>query len=153
MGWFSDDSDQANAYDQVVNAPHKAELSHELIAAAASYEVSSLSILLNVQVVNLFFRPRRLTRNTFLRMDNPQAMRRPKSSCKASSSYVSVSYLTIAGLRFLALSLTVSWRPRDSTTSTPRRRSTMVSLTSGPSFLPYVTITDTQQPKSRPLTA
>jgi len=40
MGWFSDDSDQANAYDQVVNAPHKAELSHELIAAAASYEAA-----------------------------------------------------------------------------------------------------------------
>ncbi|THV08519.1 hypothetical protein K435DRAFT_772000 [Dendrothele bispora CBS 962.96] len=40
MGWFSDDSDQAQAYDQVVNAPHKAELSHELIAAAASYEAA-----------------------------------------------------------------------------------------------------------------
>ncbi|KAH9913151.1 uncharacterized protein BXZ73DRAFT_55623 [Epithele typhae] len=39
MGWFSEDSDQAQAYDQVVNAPHKAELSHELLAAAASYEV------------------------------------------------------------------------------------------------------------------
>lgn len=41
MGWFSDDSDQAQAYDEVVNAPHKAQLSHELIAAAASYEVCS----------------------------------------------------------------------------------------------------------------
>ncbi|TEB35713.1 hypothetical protein FA13DRAFT_1788324 [Coprinellus micaceus] len=41
MGWFSDDSDQAQAYDQVVNAPHKAELSHELIAAAASYEAKN----------------------------------------------------------------------------------------------------------------
>ncbi|KDR70015.1 hypothetical protein GALMADRAFT_214784 [Galerina marginata CBS 339.88] len=40
MGWFSDDSDQAQAYDTVVNAPHKAELSHELIAAAASYEAA-----------------------------------------------------------------------------------------------------------------
>ncbi|OBZ70448.1 hypothetical protein A0H81_10041 [Grifola frondosa] len=40
MGWFSDDSDEAQAYDQVVNAPHKAELSHELIAAAASYEAA-----------------------------------------------------------------------------------------------------------------
>jgi len=38
MGWFSDDSDQAAAYDQVTNAPHKAEMSHELIAGAASYE-------------------------------------------------------------------------------------------------------------------
>ncbi|KAI0375649.1 hypothetical protein BV20DRAFT_933238 [Pilatotrama ljubarskyi] len=40
MGFFSHDSDEAQAYDQVVNAPHKAELSHELIAAAASYEAS-----------------------------------------------------------------------------------------------------------------
>ncbi|KAJ7046332.1 hypothetical protein C8F04DRAFT_939170 [Mycena alexandri] len=40
MGWFSDDSDQAQAYDQVTNAPHKAALSHELIAAAASYEAA-----------------------------------------------------------------------------------------------------------------
>ncbi|KIY49218.1 CipC-like protein [Fistulina hepatica ATCC 64428] len=40
MGFFSSDSDQAAAYDQVVNAPHKAQLSHELIAAAASYEAA-----------------------------------------------------------------------------------------------------------------
>jgi len=40
MGWFNDDSDQAQAYEQVTNAPHKAELSHELIAAAASYEAA-----------------------------------------------------------------------------------------------------------------
>ncbi|KAJ8698440.1 hypothetical protein PTI98_005148 [Pleurotus ostreatus] len=40
MGWFNDDSDEAQAYNQVVNAPHKAELSHELIAAAASYEAA-----------------------------------------------------------------------------------------------------------------
>lgn len=40
MGWFSNDSDQAAAYEQVINAPHKAQLSHELIAAAASYEAS-----------------------------------------------------------------------------------------------------------------
>ncbi|KAF9530872.1 CipC-like protein [Crepidotus variabilis] len=38
MGWFDDDSDQAAAYDEVMNAPHKSHLSHELIAAAASYE-------------------------------------------------------------------------------------------------------------------
>ncbi|KAG1901180.1 uncharacterized protein F5891DRAFT_1277848 [Suillus fuscotomentosus] len=30
--------DLANAHDQVVNAHHQAKLSHELIAAAASYE-------------------------------------------------------------------------------------------------------------------
>lgn len=40
MGWFGEDSDQAQAYDQVVNAPHKAEVSHELIAGAASYEAA-----------------------------------------------------------------------------------------------------------------
>ncbi|KAJ7752609.1 hypothetical protein B0H16DRAFT_1545921 [Mycena metata] len=40
MGWFSSDSDQAQAYEQVTNAPHKAALSHELIAAAASYEAA-----------------------------------------------------------------------------------------------------------------
>ncbi|TRM67529.1 hypothetical protein BD626DRAFT_533950 [Schizophyllum amplum] len=40
MGWFNDDSDQKQAYDQVQNAPHKAELSHELISAAASYEAA-----------------------------------------------------------------------------------------------------------------
>ncbi|KIP05799.1 hypothetical protein PHLGIDRAFT_19596 [Phlebiopsis gigantea 11061_1 CR5-6] len=40
MGWFDHDSDEAQAYNQVTNAPHKAELSHELIAAAASYEAA-----------------------------------------------------------------------------------------------------------------
>ncbi|KAJ7474393.1 hypothetical protein B0H11DRAFT_2035243 [Mycena galericulata] len=39
MGFFSHDSDEAQAYEQVTNAPHKAALSHELIAAAASFEV------------------------------------------------------------------------------------------------------------------
>ncbi|KAJ1707954.1 hypothetical protein F9C07_5825 [Aspergillus flavus] len=38
MGWFSDDSDQADAYNQVTHSPHKAELSHELLGAAAAYE-------------------------------------------------------------------------------------------------------------------
>ncbi|KAL9712365.1 hypothetical protein Ac2012v2_003602 [Leucoagaricus gongylophorus] len=40
MGWFSDESHQAQAYNQVQNAPHEAKLSHELIAAAASYEAA-----------------------------------------------------------------------------------------------------------------
>jgi len=40
MGWFDGDSDQSNAYDQVTKAPHKAELSHELLAGAAAYEAS-----------------------------------------------------------------------------------------------------------------
>ncbi|KAG6861585.1 hypothetical protein C0995_014492 [Termitomyces sp. Mi166 len=40
MRWFSDDSEQAQAYDQVMGASHSAKLSHELIAAAASYEAA-----------------------------------------------------------------------------------------------------------------
>ncbi|KAJ7665582.1 hypothetical protein B0H17DRAFT_1090643 [Mycena rosella] len=40
MGWFDHDSDEAQAHSEVVNAPHKAEISHELIAAAASYEAA-----------------------------------------------------------------------------------------------------------------
>ncbi|KAJ7046340.1 hypothetical protein C8F04DRAFT_1064011 [Mycena alexandri] len=40
MGWFSSDSDQSTAYDEVNAAPHKAALSHELIGAAAAYEAA-----------------------------------------------------------------------------------------------------------------
>ncbi|KAF5340512.1 hypothetical protein D9757_012255 [Collybiopsis confluens] len=40
MGFFSDDDDKAQAWNEVKNAPHKAQLSHELIAAAASYEAA-----------------------------------------------------------------------------------------------------------------
>ncbi|KAE9409003.1 putative phosphoglycerate mutase family protein [Gymnopus androsaceus JB14] len=40
MGFFHHESDQAQAYNEVTNAPHKAALSHELIAAAASYEAA-----------------------------------------------------------------------------------------------------------------
>ncbi|EJD53785.1 hypothetical protein AURDEDRAFT_133465 [Auricularia subglabra TFB-10046 SS5] len=42
MGWFSHDSDEAAAHAQVEGATgeHKAHLSHELIAAAASYEAA-----------------------------------------------------------------------------------------------------------------
>ncbi|KIY71469.1 hypothetical protein CYLTODRAFT_418864 [Cylindrobasidium torrendii FP15055 ss-10] len=40
MGFFSHDSDQAQAYEEVTNAPHKATFSHELIAGAASYEAA-----------------------------------------------------------------------------------------------------------------
>ncbi|KAE8163261.1 hypothetical protein BDV40DRAFT_299595 [Aspergillus tamarii] len=38
MGWFGDDSDEAQAWNEVINAPHKAELPHELIGTAAAYE-------------------------------------------------------------------------------------------------------------------
>eukprot|EP00918_Siedleckia_nematoides_P021752 GHVU01046869.1.p2 GENE.GHVU01046869.1~~GHVU01046869.1.p2 ORF type:complete len:122 (+),score=23.53 GHVU01046869.1:47-367(+) len=40
MGFFSSDSDQSAAWDEVNNAPHKAELSHELLGAAAAYEAA-----------------------------------------------------------------------------------------------------------------
>ncbi|KAF7342044.1 hypothetical protein MVEN_01791700 [Mycena venus] len=41
MGWFSHDSEEATAWN-TANAPetHKAKLTHELIAAAASYEAA-----------------------------------------------------------------------------------------------------------------
>jgi len=40
MGFFSHDSDEASAYDEVNSSPHKASLSHELLAGAASYEAA-----------------------------------------------------------------------------------------------------------------
>ncbi|KAI8712923.1 hypothetical protein NCS52_01392000 [Fusarium sp. LHS14.1] len=40
MGWFDNDSDQAQAYDQVVNRPHEAEWTHELLGGAAAFEAA-----------------------------------------------------------------------------------------------------------------
>ncbi|KAI0248608.1 hypothetical protein BJV78DRAFT_1234821 [Lactifluus subvellereus] len=40
MPWFGDDHEFAQAHGQVNNAPHKAQLSHELIASAAAYEAA-----------------------------------------------------------------------------------------------------------------
>ncbi|KAK2589894.1 hypothetical protein QQS21_012434 [Conoideocrella luteorostrata] len=40
MGWFDDDSDQAQAHDQLMNRPHEAKWSHELIGGAAAYEAA-----------------------------------------------------------------------------------------------------------------
>jgi len=40
MGWFSDDSPQADAYNQYQQTDNQASLSHELIAGAASYEAA-----------------------------------------------------------------------------------------------------------------
>ncbi|KAF8713123.1 hypothetical protein RHS03_00963, partial [Rhizoctonia solani] len=40
MGWFGDDSDQAQAYEQVTQRPHEASWSHELIAGAAAFEAA-----------------------------------------------------------------------------------------------------------------
>ncbi|KAF9223393.1 hypothetical protein BS17DRAFT_754420 [Gyrodon lividus] len=38
--WFTHDSDEAQAHAQVTDESHTAKLSHELIAAAASYEAA-----------------------------------------------------------------------------------------------------------------
>ncbi|KDQ54515.1 hypothetical protein JAAARDRAFT_160537 [Jaapia argillacea MUCL 33604] len=38
--WFTSNSQEAQAYEQVNSSPHKSHLSHELIAAAASYEAA-----------------------------------------------------------------------------------------------------------------
>ncbi|PPQ96113.1 hypothetical protein CVT26_004747 [Gymnopilus dilepis] len=38
LGWLQDLSDKEAAWEQVNSAGHKADLSHELLAAAASYE-------------------------------------------------------------------------------------------------------------------
>ncbi|KAI0088442.1 hypothetical protein BDY19DRAFT_951016 [Irpex rosettiformis] len=42
MGWFGEDSDQAQAYNSYQGVPeeHKAKLSHELIAGAAAFEAA-----------------------------------------------------------------------------------------------------------------
>ncbi|KAI0039230.1 putative phosphoglycerate mutase family protein [Auriscalpium vulgare] len=40
MGWFSNDSDQAQAYNEYTSTPHKPKLSHELISGAAAYEAA-----------------------------------------------------------------------------------------------------------------
>ncbi|KAH7322594.1 putative phosphoglycerate mutase family protein [Stachybotrys elegans] len=40
MTWFDYDSDHAQAYDQVVNRPHEAKWSHELLGGAAAYEAA-----------------------------------------------------------------------------------------------------------------
>ncbi|DAA75718.1 TPA_exp: Uncharacterized protein A8136_1440 [Trichophyton benhamiae CBS 112371] len=40
MGFFENFSNHADAHNEVMNAPHKASLSHELIAGAAAYEAA-----------------------------------------------------------------------------------------------------------------
>ncbi|EEA19702.1 hypothetical protein TMatcc_009847 [Talaromyces marneffei ATCC 18224] len=40
MGWFSDDSEQANSYQEYQSTKHESSFSHELIAGAASYEAA-----------------------------------------------------------------------------------------------------------------
>ncbi|EGO24829.1 hypothetical protein SERLADRAFT_438431 [Serpula lacrymans var. lacrymans S7.9] len=38
--WFTHDSNEAQAHQEVTGGGHKAKISHELIAAAASYEAA-----------------------------------------------------------------------------------------------------------------
>lgn len=38
LTFIGDDSDEAQAWNEVINAPHKAKLPHELIGTAAAYE-------------------------------------------------------------------------------------------------------------------
>ncbi|KAF8314719.1 hypothetical protein DL93DRAFT_2079858 [Clavulina sp. PMI_390] len=40
MGWFDDNSHQAESYDTVTNKPHEAKWTHELIAGAAAFEAA-----------------------------------------------------------------------------------------------------------------
>ncbi|MCJ1394228.1 hypothetical protein MMC18_007106 [Xylographa bjoerkii] len=40
MGWFGDDSDQAQASQQMQNTDNQPSFTHELIAGAASYEAA-----------------------------------------------------------------------------------------------------------------
>ncbi|KAF9060841.1 hypothetical protein BDP27DRAFT_1236110 [Rhodocollybia butyracea] len=54
MGFFHHESDEAQAYNEVVNAPHKAQLSHELIAAAASYEIADFLSMIDDQAAKAY---------------------------------------------------------------------------------------------------
>ncbi|KAI2789848.1 hypothetical protein POX_d05346 [Penicillium oxalicum] len=38
MGWFGDDSDEAQAYKKITQRPDRAEVSHTLLGDAAAYE-------------------------------------------------------------------------------------------------------------------
>ncbi|CAE6472505.1 unnamed protein product [Rhizoctonia solani] len=40
MGWFDDDSYQAQAYEEATQRPHEASWTHELIAGAAAFEAA-----------------------------------------------------------------------------------------------------------------
>jgi len=103
MGWFDSDSQEADAYEtvcpcldslepsinwcacQVVNAPHKATLSHELIAAAASYEVRPNTLFCSSDLDEKHFRLPRPTRITARRMVNLHPMQRQKKFCKSAN--------------------------------------------------------------------
>ncbi|KAI0255261.1 hypothetical protein BJV78DRAFT_1330339 [Lactifluus subvellereus] len=40
MPWFNENHEYAQAHSEVLTSPHKAQLSHELLAGAASYEAA-----------------------------------------------------------------------------------------------------------------
>lgn len=79
---------------QVVNAPHKAELSHELIAAAASYEESARPFVRSHAFTDrpVTNRQRRRTRNMSHRMASRMTMRPPRSCCKLQPFRALVEY-------------------------------------------------------------
>lgn len=57
MGLFHHDSEQAQAYNQVVHKPHEAEWSHELIASAASYEAAKAYEVCSIESCQILHRP------------------------------------------------------------------------------------------------
>nr|AAT91245.1 CipC1 protein [Paxillus involutus] len=40
MGWFNDDSEQANYHDQLTNDKHQGNFTHDLLAGAIAYEAT-----------------------------------------------------------------------------------------------------------------
>jgi len=72
---------------QVQNAPHEAKLSHELIAAAASFEVRVLIYIvshlpINNDTLSIMHRLPRHTMNTATVRVSHKVMRQLKRSCK-----------------------------------------------------------------------
>jgi hypothetical protein len=69
MGWFSHDSEESNAWN-TASAPetHKSKFTHELIAAAASYEVHTTHHA-HLESILILYRLRAPTRNTLRRSE------------------------------------------------------------------------------------
>ncbi|KIM84851.1 hypothetical protein PILCRDRAFT_67324 [Piloderma croceum F 1598] len=40
MGWFHSESDEAQAHAELTNAPHKASVTHELLASGIAFEAA-----------------------------------------------------------------------------------------------------------------
>ena len=131
MGWFSDDSDQAIAYDTVTNNPHKASWSHELIAGAASYEAA------------------KAYENHLAQNGQPASHAEAKEllyvlhrictkclswwSARSLTNYISSIDRSIIGLASLVPLSTVRWKLGDSTLSIGRKPNIML----GTCILPY----------------